>query len=119
VHPDEPNGAASSTPPAFEARTLNVDGQDVVAVAGELDLTTADELWHAIEAATRRANRLVIDLSNTTFIDSTGLSVLLRAHQQLGGTLDALTLRGPSTAARKVLDVSGISQLLTIEPFAP
>ncbi|MEO7555177.1 MAG: STAS domain-containing protein [Acidimicrobiales bacterium] len=104
--------------PAFEAATVHGDGQVVVSVSGELDIATADQLWQAIETATQRSRRLVIDLSRTTFIDSTGLSVLVRAHRRLGGAPEALTLRGPSALARKVLDISGISQMVTIEPSA-
>ena len=51
-----------------------------VAVAGEIDLSTADQLDAAIRDAEKtETNRIVVDLSALYFIDSTGLSVLLDA----------------------------------------
>lgn len=52
----------------------------IVAVAGEIDLSTADQLDAAIrEAEDTETNRIVVDLSALYFVDSTGLSVLLDA----------------------------------------
>jgi len=52
----------------------------IVAVAGEIDLSTADQLDAAIrEAEKTETNRIVVDLSALYFVDSTGLSVLLDA----------------------------------------
>jgi anti-sigma B factor antagonist len=51
-----------------------------VAVAGEIDLSTADQLDAAIrEAEKTEISRIVVDLSAVSFIDSTGLSVFLEA----------------------------------------
>jgi anti-sigma B factor antagonist len=51
-----------------------------VAVAGEIDLSTADQLDAAIRKAEETdTNRIVVDLSALSFVDSTGLSVLLEA----------------------------------------
>jgi anti-sigma B factor antagonist len=55
-------------------------GSVTIVVAGEVDLSTADEL----DAAIRRAedaetNRIIVDLSAMSFVDSTGLSVFLEA----------------------------------------
>jgi anti-sigma B factor antagonist len=51
-----------------------------VAVAGEIDLSTADQLDRAIrEAEESQTRRIVVDLSALSFVDSTGLSVLLEA----------------------------------------
>jgi anti-sigma B factor antagonist len=55
-------------------------GLVTVAVAGEIDLSTADQLDGAIrEAEESETSRIVVDLSAMSFIDSTGLSVLLEA----------------------------------------
>lgn len=52
----------------------------IVAVAGEIDLSTADQLDAAIrDAEMTETNRIVVDLSALYFVDSTGLSVLLNA----------------------------------------
>jgi anti-sigma B factor antagonist len=55
-------------------------GSVTVAVAGEIDLSTADQLDAAIRQAEETdTNRIVVDLSALSFVDSTGLSVLLEA----------------------------------------
>ena len=62
-----------------------------VAVAGEIDASTAGELDAAIrEAEKTEISRIVVDLSELSFIDSTALEVLLRAssrHRQDGNRL--------------------------------
>ena len=62
-----------------------------VAVAGEIDLSTAGELDAAIRAAEEtELSRIVVDLSDLSFIDSTALEVLLRAsirHRENGNRL--------------------------------
>jgi len=51
-----------------------------IAVAGEIDLATSDQLDAAIrQAEETEINRIVVDLSALSFVDSTGLSVLLHA----------------------------------------
>ena len=52
----------------------------IVAVAGEIDLSTADRLDAAIrQAEATETDRIVVDLSAMSFVDSTGLGVLLEA----------------------------------------
>jgi anti-sigma B factor antagonist len=91
------------------------DGTATVLVRGELDLSTAsqlrDRLFGLLEAGT---NSVTLDVSGLSFIDSTGLGVIVavvkRARQQGGN----LVLRGPSRSARKVIDISGLSQIVEI-----
>lgn len=57
----------------------------VVAVAGEIDLLTAPRLTAALDELVRTTTRhIAIDLSETTFIDSAGVHVLVQAHQRGG-----------------------------------
>lgn len=72
-------------------------------------------MWATVEQAMARSDRLVIDLTQTTFIDSTGLAVIIRAHRHRGETSEPMVIRSPSAAARKLLSISGVEQLVTIE----
>jgi anti-sigma B factor antagonist len=67
------------------------DGAYVIAVTGEADLYSAPELRRELEAAIDAGGRdIVVDLTKTTFIDSTALSVLVEATKRLrpeGGRL--------------------------------
>jgi anti-anti-sigma factor len=86
----------------------------VVTGRGEIDLAAADDLRTAIDAAldVDRGRTVVVDLRDVTFIDSTGIKELLRP------TVDgfSVALRQPSVAVRRVLELSGLVETVTIEP---
>jgi anti-sigma B factor antagonist len=96
--------------------TADADGGVLIGVVGEIDLATADHLWAAvIEAMTAWTGDVVVDLSGVTFLDSQGLSALLRAHKDCGIDAARLTLRSPSRQVRKVFEVTGVDRILHIE----
>jgi anti-sigma B factor antagonist len=88
----------------------------VIAVRGELDLANGDELQREllrVEATDARS--IVVDLSGLRFMDSTGIRVLLSADARSRADSDRLTLlRGPA-AVQRVLEITGVVDLL---PFA-
>jgi len=67
----------------------------------------------------RLVRRLVVDLSATRFIDSSGLNVFVRAYRQLGRCREALVLRGATPMASTLLRITGLDQILTIESGFP
>jgi anti-sigma B factor antagonist len=102
-------------PPLFP---LNVEptitgSRTVLAVTGEIDLATAPRLRVAIDAAfASGAQDLCIDLTDTTFMDSTGLHVLVDAAgraDELGCTLTIVCPPGP---VERVIGISGVDQLV-------
>jgi anti-sigma B factor antagonist len=91
----------------FEAEAYEIDGVAVVAVRGEIDLVTAPQLEAAVEQAIldHGAPRpLLVDLEECTFMDSTGLALLLRAQDRLGEDL-AVVCR-PASAAARLLELA-------------
>ena len=100
---------------AFETSVDCADGAVVVTVRGEVDMETAPVLWDAVEQAFSAGDRLVLDLSEMTFIDSSGLGVLIRAHQLLGPH-EALVIRSPNPQASRLFETAGVEALLRIEP---
>jgi anti-anti-sigma factor len=106
-----------------------VNGLPVVRPPEELDATNADALRAAILAASdKQPDVLVVDLSATAFCDSTGLSVLVRAHKQLdaAGAELRLVIREPTLL--RIFTITGVStmfrQFATLEealasPAAP
>jgi anti-sigma B factor antagonist len=95
---------------------VDSDGaESVVRVEGELDLATAGELWAAVERAVGDGGRLVFDLSRVTFIDSSGLGVLIRAHQLLDGH-GRLVVRAPLPQARRLFQSAGVDSMFAVEP---
>ncbi|MCA1842697.1 MAG: STAS domain-containing protein [Actinobacteria bacterium] len=99
----------------FSAEVTKGNGEVVVAVRGEIDLVTAPVLWESLVDLLLDADRLVIDLAGTTFIDSTGLGVLVRALKRLRHRGGELVLRSPRPNARKVLSITCLDRVMTIE----
>ena len=89
----------------------------VVRVRGEVDLSTAELLRRRIGRARRVSDdaEVVIDLGEVTFIDSAGLSELVRPA--VAGC--AVTLVRPSDAVRRLIRLAGVEQLFTTEDGAP
>ena len=95
---------------------MRTEGQaTVVGVAGELDLASSPELEQQLEQFYASDNELlVIDLRGLEFMDSTGLSVIVSAHQKL---IDAgqrlIIVRGPQQVQR-LLDLTGVAERLEL-----
>jgi anti-sigma B factor antagonist len=82
----------------------------VLSLAGELDLYSAPALREALRDVVERSpKRLVVDLAEVTFVDSTILGALVEARSQLGGG-DAFALAAPGFDVRRVLEVSGLDR---------
>ena len=95
-------------------RKLNGDTQ-VVAVTGEIDLFTAPEFKQRVSAPidAGRSN-VIVDLSATTFIDSSSLGVLIGAHRRLklrGGTLVVVC---DNEAIVKTFRITGLDGVFTL-----
>lgn len=89
------------------------DGAVVVCLGGELDLYNADEVRHALTGAIADgAARIVIDMSEVEFVDSTALGVLIEARSKLGQ--DGLLLAAPQIETRRTLEVSGLDRHLPV-----
>ena len=100
----------------MEIREKTVDRNLLLELSGELDHHAArkamEEMEMAIDAAVPL--KLVLDLGGVTFMDSSGIALLLRARRRmeaLGGTL--MVCHVPDQA-RRVLDAAGIDRLITI-----
>ena len=105
-------------PPEF---TLNQETLDdhryVVAVGGEIDLFTAPELKSAIgEALESGHTRIVVDLTETTFLDSTALGVLIGAVKRLRSRDGVLTIVNTDPNIAKTFEITGLDQIFTIRP---
>jgi anti-anti-sigma factor len=85
----------------------------VVCPEGELDLAVADSFRTALQDAVRRADRAVqVDMAAVTFIDSTALAALIDAWRQARQRDVVLCVLRPAPNVRRVLDITGLDQLL-------
>ncbi|MFD7920885.1 STAS domain-containing protein [Streptomyces sp. NPDC059740] len=80
----------------------------VVALRGEIDIECEEDVRHALDTACTSADRVVVDLSEVTFADSTALGLLLHAR-----TRSDLRLAGPlAPAVARLLSISGTTGFL-------
>jgi anti-anti-sigma factor len=86
------------------------DGAVVISLGGELDLAGADDLARCLRDAEATAGRLVIDLSDLFFIDSTGLQALLGAKSRSNGQLTFIPSK--HEAVTRVLALTQTDDLL-------
>lgn len=83
-----------------------------VEARGELDLATVPELLARIAPHRRPGNRVVIDLRPLTFMDSSGLRMLLVLHEASAGEgWELAVVQGPPEVQR-VFELTGMDQLL-------
>jgi anti-anti-sigma factor len=92
------------------------DGGVVVTVTGEIDVSTTGLLADALARAADTAAVVVADLTAVTFLDSTGLSTLLRAHNALTARGGRLALTGAKPAVLRVLELTGVDTVIPLYP---
>ena len=90
------------------------DETRIVRVRGELDLYTAPEFERALEQNRAADGRVVVDLSECTFIDSTGLGILVKADRR--GDPDALLIVANGVEVLRAFKVSGLDRRLVLHP---
>ena len=85
-----------------------------LAVAGEIDMVSTEELDEAIEhaLAINGITRVVLDMQHTTFLDSAGIRSLVLAHQAASEAGIAFQITNPSVIVRRVLEITGVFELL-------
>jgi anti-sigma B factor antagonist len=103
-------------PPQFSLTQDQIDDErHVIAVAGEIDLFTAPEMKAALgEALEAGRTRIVVDLSETTFLDSTALGVLIGAVKRLRSRDGRLTIVNVDPNIAKTFEITGLDQIFTI-----
>jgi anti-anti-sigma factor len=101
---------------AFQIKLLRTGTTVRIAVCGELDIATAPQLReHASRELADHVEIVLLDLSDVTFIDSTGLHALLEA-----ATLDGNRLRViPNDVCLHLFDVAGVGHLLPLVSDEP
>ena len=99
----------------FQASSERVaEDTRVVTVRGELDLYTAPEFERALGLNGAANGRVVVDLTDCTFIDSTGLGILIAADRHSGGNGLLIVARGHEVL--RAFEVSGLDGPLTLHP---
>ena len=105
--------------PRLKISATRIGGAHAIAVAGELDMETAPQLGEEVELAVwDTVGAFVLDLSEVTFLDSSGLHALLRARAYLAREDRSLVLVCPNGPARRVLDLASVLDTFVVYPSA-
>jgi anti-sigma B factor antagonist len=95
------------------------EGRYVVTVRGELDLAAADHLWKELEPLITPGGLVVLDGTDMTFLDSSGLRVLLQAAKRATATAASFRLVAPQPAVQRVLELAGTAGFLETRADVP
>lgn len=95
--------------------TEDWDGTPVVAAEGEVDLSSVDQLRQAAsEVVRQRPPAVIFDLRKVSFIDSSGLGVLVATRKQLGHDPGTVTVVTTQPAVLQSLEITGLHRVFTI-----
>jgi anti-sigma B factor antagonist len=93
------------------------DDTHVIAVRGEIDLFTAPEFkQHVMAPVNGGTERVIVDLTETTFIDSSSLGVLIGAHRRLKARGSRLVVACDEEPVVKTFRVTGLDGVFIVVP---
>jgi anti-sigma B factor antagonist len=93
------------------------DRADVLPLKGEIDLHVSPSVTASLNARIeKKPQRLVIDLSDVTYIDSAGLAALIEAMQKVEGYGGKFLLAGLQETVRSIFEISRLDQVFQIFP---
>ena len=100
----------------MEINAKTADRNLLLELSGEIDHHSARNAMGEVEMAIDAAlpKKLVLDLSGVTFMDSSGIALILRAQQRMQLLDGSLLVCGVPQQAKRVLDAAGIGRLVTI-----
>ena len=111
------NSANQEAEDLLETEIKSVGVHALVALAGELDVSTAGELYGQLaKLRLEGVEHVALNMAEVTFVDSTGLSVLITLHKRLESVNGELILFSPSEQLRRLLEVTALDRFLNVRP---
>jgi anti-anti-sigma factor len=102
-------------PPGFDLVTEFGDRDFTIKLAGELDAAVVDRLEQALADAEERGTRkVVVDVAELGFIDSTGIQALIGAAQDTNGDGRSLVVARPRGDVERIFELVSLDKLVTI-----
>jgi anti-anti-sigma factor len=90
------------------------DGFAIVEVHGYLDLTTCSDLNESLSDARRRQNRVILDLTDVRFMDTSSLSVIVSHWRKLENSGGKLMLAGAQQRYIRALWITGLAARMSL-----
>jgi anti-anti-sigma factor len=101
-------------PGLFRIAVEPVEDAILVSATGEIDMSTVDVLEGELTMAREEGSTVLLDLSGVTFIDSTGLHLLLEASHSSAVSDWGFFVVRPSEAVQRLVEVSGTADLIMV-----
>jgi anti-anti-sigma factor len=105
----------SREPPALSVRTSHTEDTSTVTLTGEIDLYNSTRVnweFQDVLARTPPPQRVRVDLSGVTFMDTSGLAVLLTAHKRALALGCLVKVSSTSPVIARLLEMSGLTGML-------
>jgi anti-anti-sigma factor len=101
---------------AFTIRVVPTDRNHALYVAGEIDVATAPQLQHELEAIIETSDvpAIRVDLADVSFMDSSGLHVLVAAHAALEKSGRTLFVSRPRPTQARLLELTGLMDKFSV-----
>lgn len=93
---------------------ITVD-RSLLVLVGEIDAHTAPELSEHLDPLPGDGGDVTLDVAQVDFIDSSGLRVIVEAHQRAEGADRRLVVWRPSPAVSRLFEISGLSDHLAVQ----
>jgi anti-sigma B factor antagonist len=99
----------------FRVEVANKGEAAVIRVSGELDLASSPALEEELaRVSSSEASLVIVDLRDLEFMDSTGLSVLVRAHQRAAESSQRFGVVNGSQQVQRLLSLTGVAERLVL-----
>lgn len=100
---------------SIDVAVVDEGGARIIRVSGEVDLDSSPELWAQLQRALKNASLVKVHLQDVSYIDSSGVAVLIQGlkHASKGGA--DFRLLDPSPRVMGVLELAQLPQLFHIE----
>jgi anti-sigma B factor antagonist len=102
--------------PPFEVVVQRSSATAVVRLVGELDIASVEGLADVLRSLERPCDRVILDLSDLTFIDSTGLTLAITEHRRAELDGFEFVLAGATGPVLRVLRLTGLDVSLKMAP---
>ena len=99
--------------------TASIEGGVIIAVAGEIDLLTADELTEALAAEVARQALVVVDLTAVSFLSSSGLAALALAHRAAVEADHVLRIVAGNRVTLRPIQITGLADEIEVFTSLP
>ena len=103
------------TDPPFEVRTSRAGDAAIVTIVGEIDMANAPEVKREIDGSRDGVERVVVDLSEVTFLDSSALNALVQSQRDLAEREISFRVVSPADqSVRKVFEITHLTEPLSV-----